>query len=146
MTRAEPAGGEPVGLLRRLAAILYDSLLVLALVLLGTLALVILNAGEAIPAHTGWFRLFLLAVVAGYFVFFWLRGAETLGMKSWRIMLVSRDGGAVTPRQALLRAGAALLSWLPLGAGFLWSLVDRDGLAWHDRLSGTKLVRSVKRR
>ncbi len=146
MTRAEPAGDEPVGLPLRLAAILYDSLLVLALVFLGTLALVILNAGEAIPAHTGWYRFFLLAVVAGYFVFFWLRGAETLGMKSWRIMIVRRDGGAVTPRQALLRAGAALLSWLPFGAGFLWSLVDRDGLAWHDRLSGTKLVRSVKRR
>jgi len=146
VTRAEPAGDEPVGLLHRLAAILYDSLLVLALVFLGTLALVIVNAGEAIPAHTGWYRLFLLAVVAGYFVFFWLRGAETLGMKSWRITIVSRDGGPVTPRQALLRAGAALLSWLPFGAGFLWSLVDRDGLAWHDRLSGTKLVRSVKRR
>ncbi|HKL64029.1 MAG TPA: RDD family protein [Woeseiaceae bacterium] len=146
MTRAEPAGDEPVGLLRRLAAVLYDALLVLALVFLGTLVLVILNAGEAIPAHTWWYRLFLLAIPAGYFVLFWLRGGETLGMKSWRIMLVSRDGRPVTPRQALVRTASAALSWLPCGAGFFWSLVDRDGLAWHDRLSNTRLVHSVKRR
>ncbi|WP_405222433.1 RDD family protein [Lentisalinibacter sediminis] len=146
MTRAVPAGGEPVGLLLRLAAMLYDGLLVLALVFLGTLPLVVLNAGEAIPAHTAWYRLWLLAIVGGYFVFFWTRGAETLGMKSWRIMVVSRDGGPVTVRRAMLRAVTAVLSWLPCGAGFLWSLVDREGLAWHDRISGTKLVRSVKRR
>jgi len=146
VTRAAPAGDEPVGLLLRLAAILYDGLLVLALVFLGTLPLVVLNAGEAVPAHTGWYRLWLLAIVGGYFVFFWVRGAETLGMKSWRIMIVSRDGGPVTVRRAMLRAAASVLSWLPCGAGFLWSLVDSDGLAWHDRLSGTKLVRSAKRR
>jgi uncharacterized RDD family membrane protein YckC len=144
--RAEPAGEAPVGLLLRLAAILYDALLVLALVFLGTLPLVVLNEGEAVPAHTWWYRVYLVAIGGGYFVFFWMRGAETLGMKSWRIMLVNRDGGPVTLRQAVLRAGAAVLSWLPCGAGFLWSLVDRERLAWHDRLSGTKLVRSVKRR
>lgn len=146
MTRAEPAGDAPVGLLLRMAAILYDGLLALAIVFLGTLPLVILNAGEAIPAHTWWYRLYLVFLVGGYFVFFWVRGAETLGMKSWRIVLVSTDGGPVSLRQATARAAAAALSWLPFGAGFLWSLADRDGLAWHDRLSGTKLVRSVKRR
>ncbi len=146
MTRAVPAGDAPVGLLLRLASIIYDGLLVLALIFLGTLPLVILNAGEAIPAHRAWYRLWLLAIVGGYFIFFWVRGAETLGMKSWRIMIVSREGGPVGVRRAMLRAGAAVLSWLPCGAGFLWSLLDGDGLAWHDRLSGTKLVRSVKRR
>jgi uncharacterized RDD family membrane protein YckC len=145
VTRAEPAGATPVGLLLRLAAIVYDGLLALAIVFLGTLPLVILNAGEAIPAHTWWYRLYLVLLVGGYFVFFWVRG-ETLGMKSWRIMIVSTSGGAVGVRQAVIRAGAAVLSWLPCGAGFLWSLLDREGLAWHDRLSGTKLVRSVKRR
>lgn len=145
MTRPEPAGDAPVGLLLRLAAIVYDGLLALAIVFLGTLPLVILNAGEAIPAHTWWYRLYLVLLVGGYFVFFWVRG-ETLGMKSWRIMIVGATGGPVGVRQAVVRAGAAVLSWLPCGAGFLWSLLDRDGLAWHDRLSGTKLVRSVKRR
>lgn len=146
MMRAEPADDEPVGLLRRLAAVLYDSLLVLALVFLATVPLVILNDGEAIPAQAWWYRAYLLAIVGGYFVFFWMRGGETLGMKSWRVMLVSRGGGPVTLRQAAIRAGAAALSWLPAGAGFLWSLVDADGLAWHDRLSHTLLVRSAKRR
>lgn len=146
MTRAEAAGDESVGLLRRLAAVLYDSLLVLALVFLATLPLVVLNDGEAIPAQSWWYRCYLLVIVGGYFVFFWVRGGETLGMKSWRVMLVSRDGGPVTLRAAVMRAGAAALSWLPAGAGFLWALFDADGLAWHDRLSHTRLVRSEKRR
>ena len=34
---------------------------------------------------------------------------------------------------------AAILSWAPLGLGFLWQLWDKDKLAWHDRLSGTRL-------
>lgn len=134
-----------VALPRRLAAMLYDGLLVLAVVLLGTLPLVLLNEGEAIPAETWWYRLYLVALAGGYFVFFWVSGGETLGMRSWRIRVVGEDGGPVTLRAATIRVLAAMLSWLPLGAGFLWSLADPGRLAWHDRLSGTRLVRTERR-
>lgn len=138
---AEPAR---VGLLRRLAAILYDTLLVVAVVFLGTLPLVLLNGGEAIPAHTGWYRGYLLLLVGGYFVFFWIRG-ETLGMKSWHVRIIADDGSPVSSRAAVVRAIASVVSWLPCGAGFLWSVFDAQGLAWHDRLSGTRLVRRGRR-
>lgn len=141
----KPAGtGQPAagaGLLRRLLAMLYDSLLVLALIFVLSVPLVILNEGEAIAAETAWYRAYILVIAGGYFAGFWRHGGQTLGMKSWRIRLISMDGGAVDTRRALIRVAAALLSWLPAGAGYLWSLVDRDGLAWHDRLSGTRLIR-----
>lgn len=136
----------PIGLLRRLIAILYDSLLVVALIFVLSVPLIILNGGEPIPARTFWYRGYVLAIGGGYFAYCWLRGGQTLGMKSWRIRLVSADGGAVSARQALVRVATSLLSWLPAGAGYLWSLVDRDSLAWHDRLSGTRLIRWDPRR
>jgi len=53
---------------------------------------------------------------------------------------VREGGSALTLRDALARYGAAVLSLLPLGLGFWWALVDPDRCAWHDRLSGTRLV------
>ena len=61
-------------------------------------------------------------------------------MKTWRIRLVTDEGLAVRPAQALLRY---LLCWPSIalgGAGILWALVDRDHLFLHDRLAGTQLV------
>ena len=46
----------------------------------------------------------------------------------------------MTLRQSLIRCAGAMLSMLALGLGYLWILFDRDGLAWHDRISNTRLV------
>ncbi len=54
--------------------------------------------------------------------------------------VVSAGGGPLTTRQALMRYGASLLSWLLLGGGYLWALIDRDRQFLHDRLAGTRLV------
>ncbi len=128
-------------LLRRLAAILYDSLLLLALLFIVSAAhLAISGGGEA---HTGSdiVRSIIVVVTAfAFFAWFWLHGGQTLGMRAWRIRLQSRGGGAITPWQALLRFLAAIVSWLALGLGFLWSLVDKEKLTWHDRFSMSELV------
>jgi uncharacterized RDD family membrane protein YckC len=58
-------------------------------------------------------------------------------MLAWRLKLVGTDGALPTWGAALKRAGAACLSYLPCGLGLLWVLVNRERLAWHDRLSGT---------
>ena len=144
------ANAQRPGLLRRLAAIFYDCLLLVALLTLAD-ALVVLPLGmmfdidgSTLAAHS-LFRLYLLLVIIGFFCGFWLRGGQTLGMRAWRIMLVRSDGADVRLRDALLRLAAATLSWAALGLGFLWSLLDRDGLTWHDRLSGTRLVLLKKR-
>ena len=66
-------------------------------------------------------------------------------MRSWRLRLIADDGGSVSVGRALRRFAAAFVAWLPLGAGVLWQYIDRDGLTWHDRLSGTRLVQIEKR-
>ena len=96
-------------------------------------------ARHAAEPGDGWFRLYLLAVAALFFSAFWRRG-ETLGMRAWRLRVVGPDGRPPGWGRALGRFAAAILSWAVLALGFLWVLVDPERLAWHDRLSGTRLV------
>ncbi len=128
------------GLLRRLAAMLYDALLVLALLIMATLPFVAVRGGE--PVETGENRLYqvtMLLVIYLFFTGFWSWSGKTLGMQSWRLRLERPDGTVPSFGTASLRFAAAILSWLPLGLGFLWQLWDKDKLTWHDRLSGTRL-------
>lgn len=127
------------GLGRRLGAIAYDSLLVLALLFVATLPFVVSRRGGPVDAGTLAHQLTLLAVAYLFFVGFWTRYGRTLGMQSWRLRIETRDGQAPSLSQASLRFFAAILSWLPAGLGFWWQLWDRDNLTWHDRLSGTYL-------
>ena len=132
------------GLLRRFAAILYDSLLLLALWFLATLPFVAIEGGESIEAGSGplhlVYQLMLLLVTYAFFVGFWCHRGRTLGMQSWGLQLQTPDGKVPTLGAATIRFFAALLSWLPLGLGFFWQLWDADHLTWHDRLSKTRLV------
>lgn len=93
---------------RRLAALFYDSLLVMALLFLGTLLLLPLTGGEAItPQDAGpWelaYRAWLVLLALGYFCVSWLRRGQTLGMMSWKIRLERDAGGLPRMREALLR-------------------------------------------
>lgn len=145
MASAEAVETRPT-LMRRLAAALYDGLLLIALWMTASAVWLGFRGGEAVAAGDVGFRLYLLAVAWAFLVGFWLRGGRTLGMLAWRLRLVAADGSRVSLRQASARFFAAILSWLPAGGGFLWALIDRDGLTWHDRLSGTHLVLEPRRR
>jgi uncharacterized RDD family membrane protein YckC len=140
-TPQQALGTEPAGLLRRLAALAYDTLLLTALLMCFTLVVLLVRGGEAIPAGTWWFQLALLAVTATFFAGFWTHGGQTLGMRAWRLRVVAADGGAVSYERALLRFVAAWISLAVAGLGFWWSLVDPERCCWHDRLSGTRVVR-----
>lgn len=131
----------PPGFLRRLGAMFYDSLLLLALLMMLSYPYVWLTGG----AKPGLilkmlYQFYLLAICFFYFAGFWVRSGQTLGMRTWRIKLVRDDGGPVTWPIAFKRFAYVWLSLLCLGLGFLWVLYDRDRLAWHDRLSGTRLM------
>lgn len=76
----------------------------------------------------------------------WRRGGQTLGMRPWRLRLATSDGGPATPRALWLRYAVGTVSLLAAGMGFWWAWIDRDGLAWHDRASGTRLRRDPKPR
>jgi uncharacterized RDD family membrane protein YckC len=130
---------ENAGLLRRLGAILYDSLLLLALLFMVTIPFIALRGGEAVEPDTPSYQLSLLAVAYLYFVGFWCRVGSTLGMRSWRLRVEGDGRRLPTVAEASVRFFVAVMSWLCLGLGFLWQLVDKDRLTWHDRASGTRL-------
>ncbi len=131
---------QPSGLLRRLAAILYDSLLVIALIFLLTLPFIAVREGEPVETSDNLiYQLSLAALIFVYFVGYWTLTGRTLGMQSWGLRVEPTDEQKPGFKAASIRFVAALLSWLPLGLGFLWQLWDRDKLTWHDRLSGTRL-------
>lgn len=129
------------GLLRRLAIIVYDGLVLVGVLFVATAVLLPLNGGEAFTAEQWYFPLYLVGVCFAYYAGFWVHGGQTLGLKAWGCRVVALSGGAVTWRQALLRFCCAVLSWGCLGAGFWMVLWQRQRLAWHDLASGTRLVR-----
>ena len=128
------------GFLRRFAAIVYDSLLLFSVLFFATLVLLLFTGGRAIPPNEPLYTTYLIGVSFLYFGWFWTHGGQTLGMRAWRLRIESDTGGPVSWKLALVRFGSAIVSWVPLGAGYLWMLIDRRGLAWHDRLSGTTVV------
>jgi uncharacterized RDD family membrane protein YckC len=140
----------PAGLGRRLAALLYDALLLLALWMIATAAFLPFTGGEAVrwSASPPVFLLHKLAMVVIVVVFygvFWTRQGHTLGMASWRLRVQRNDGALLTWSDTLRRLLAAVLSWLPAGLGWLWCLFDREHRTWHDVLSGTRVIVVSKR-
>ena len=129
---------------RRLLAIVYDALLVIALVgVINGLALAVQvklmdSSSHALypPVAQG----LIVLSVYGFFILFWLAGGQTLGMQAWRIKLVSSNSDKLTFKQTLLRCLAASLSTACLGCGYLWCLIDPERKYWHDRLSNTELI------
>ncbi|TAL93519.1 MAG: RDD family protein [Rhodanobacter sp.] len=153
----------PCPLWRRLLALLYDLLIVVAIVMavgllcqLATGGQLIRTAGHAvIPA---WYRPLQALVVSAYFISSWLLGGQTVGMRPWRIRLTRSDGGRPTLQQAVLRllvAAAPLLAlmlaptlgmgitlWTLLAAWAVWfavALADPRRRALHDIVAATEL-------
>ncbi|MEM6605778.1 MAG: RDD family protein [Pseudomonadota bacterium] len=131
-------------LLRRVAAIVYDSLLVIPLVMACVAAALgakvsMGSAGEDVLSP---FVVQGVAVTAciGFFSVFWLKSGQTLGMQAWRIKLVPTTGNELTFGRVVTRCGSALLSFACLGVGYLWCMVDPKRRTWHDHLSGTELI------
>jgi len=141
-------------LIRRLLSLFYDFWPSLALWMLAAVPFVlvdvVLNGGNthhniAPYSLLGWLLWLCCWAVSGlYATFSWKRGGQTLGMRPWRLRLHAASGQ--TPTQAMLwkRYAMGTLSLLCGGLGFWWALFDRDGLTWHDRFSGTRLVRIPK--
>jgi len=125
------------GVFRRLAAGCYDLLLLVAVWMLVTLIIVATRHGEPVPAGEPAYQLLLLATAALFFVTSWVRGGQTLGMRAWRLRVETRSGEALDLQTAILRFIAGMCTG---GLGLLWVWIDRDSLAWHDRISGTRVV------
>ena len=132
------------GLGRRLASLLYESLVIFAILLIGFWLpqAVLAGNGMIFSSRQLWLHVFLLLML--YCVWFWINGGQTLPMKTWHLRIVSAGGGgALRPTQALLRYLAAWPSLLLGGIGIVWALVDKDKQFLHDRIAGTRIVQET---
>lgn len=142
--KSTPTSLPPVGLLRRLMAIMYDLFLLTAILFIATAIFnAILNQGEALDTenpYTTLLSFYLGTIIFLYFGWFWTHQGQTLGMKTWKIKLISNTTQNVNWQQVLIREATAIISWGMLGAGFIWSVFDRKKRCWHDISSNTTLV------
>lgn len=140
MTDSPAALPPAASIRRRLAAMLYDALLLIGVVFVGFLApQTALGAGfgRALPGPL--LAIHLLALLGFYFHWFWSRSGQTLAMRTWKIRLTAADGSVPSRGQLLLRfvlAGPSILTV----AGLLWAVFDRDRQFMHDRLAGTRIA------
>lgn len=125
---------------RRLAALVYDSLLMIAVWMAATALWLAAQGGEAPEPEQLPFQLYLLLVAFAFLGGFWVNAGRTLGMQAWRLRVVDAEGHLIGWLTAAVRFAAACLSWALLGGGFLWAVLDRDGLTLHDRLAGTRVI------
>ncbi|MEZ5556649.1 RDD family protein [Haliea sp.] len=145
MPEQEPIA--PPSLLRRLAALLYDTLLVIPLIgvtvaVASAVEMWVLGIEEGVDYYQmnpHIVQLLSVCCVAIFFTLFWRKGGQTLGMQAWRIKLVDEQGQPPGTGRCLLRCAATLVSLLPAGLGYWWCLFDKQGRYWHDTLSGTRL-------
>ena len=129
----------------RLLALVYDAFPVIALWFLAAAMFTAIH-GDAVRG--GWLGLLEFAafwlIAGGYAVLSWRRGGQTLGMRPWHLRVTDAHGLAARPRALWLRFAVGAVSLLLGGLGFWWAWIDRDRLAWHDRLSGTRMMRVPK--
>lgn len=149
-----PSDKPPAFVWRRLLSLLYD---LLPMVALWFLLSAVFTAGytflghhdphENIPPFSSlqWLLWIACWVATGlYATTSWRRGGQTLGMRPWRIRVVAAGGGVPARGALWLRYAVGVVSLLAAGLGFWWAWIDRDRLAWHDRASGTRVVRVPK--
>ena len=126
---------------RRLAAMLYDGLAVIALMFAAGAVAISLNRGEAVEGlAANLLGLALLVIWLGYLALSWRRGGQTLGMRAWRLHLVNDRRGPVSMWQVVMRGFGGAAGLALAGAGYVWGLFRHDRRAWPDLLSRTRIV------
>jgi uncharacterized RDD family membrane protein YckC len=136
--------GTSAGFGRRFAALIYDSLLIAALLLVYTAVIVLLRGAAVTRDNAGiWWYAYCageVVVIGGYYVINWVRSGQTLGMRAWRLRAVDASGKPLELAPAALRFLFGFLAWAPAALGVLWLYLDAEHLALHDRLSRTRVV------
>ena len=75
-------------------------------------------------------------------VLFWMYRSATPGKMAIRARIVdAATGGVPSNRQLLARYLGYFVSLFPFGLGFLWIALDDRKQGWHDKISGTVVVR-----
>ncbi|MDA8659888.1 RDD family protein [Luminiphilus sp.] len=128
---------------RQLLAVIYDLFLVAPLLMANAFVLVSVfgpTDSATTPAVPSWLiQATSLVVITTFFVGFWCKSGQTLGMQAWRLKLVDDLGHPIGVKQGYIRCAAACLSALALGLGYWWIFFHPQNRSWHDLISKTHL-------
>lgn len=163
MSAGDASQPATAGLGRRLAALLYEGVLLFGVLMVaGWLYAGLTQQRHALQGKHG-LQAFLFVVLGIYFVWFWSHGGQTVAMKTWRVRVVRADGTPLTQGRALARYLLAWLWFLPAlltlyltglsGGGEASAVILAGVLAYaalsrlhpdrqflHDAACGTRLV------
>jgi uncharacterized RDD family membrane protein YckC len=150
----------PAGVIIRLVAMVYDGLLVFAVLFAATIPVLILEGNhqrtieneqvvnnlEPLIGISGWpFQIYVFVIYMSFFCWFWIKNGQTLGMQAWRLEIQDFSGNRISLKQCLVRLFGASISLLCFGAGYWWIWIDNKGLSWHDHLSQSRMVQHPKK-
>lgn len=124
----------------RLIALIYEALIITALLFIATAAFTAVFGDSRAQPMQLLLRVFLFVVAGMYFVGSWTGGRRTLPMRTWRMHLVDESGQYLSVGRASLRYVLAALGVTLGGIGILWAMVDRDRQFLHDRIGRTRVV------
>lgn len=151
---------------RRLAAMVYDGLLLFAIIILVGLTTLPFTHFLGISRDHIVFKIYLLGVIFVFFGWFWTHGGQTLGMRAWRLRIIQRDGKSLSWTLALFRylislpmwgwmfyviaVNSQLLhrpaalsdvpAWMLYSLALVWLVIDHLPNNWRDRLGGVTII------
>lgn len=152
-------------MLRRIAAMVYDSLLCFAVFVAASALTLPFTGGKGATEYSLVLTLYFFVIFFLFFGWFWTHGGQTLGMRAWHTKLLTRDGLTITWQRAFFRYLVSLPMWIfwlyvalastkfsniPLLEGVpdwvlyalatCWTLIDHLPNNWRDRLTGTYII------
>lgn len=139
--KGDGASGSPCGLFRRLLIMMYDAVVVIALLMLATAVAMLFGMANHTAAKNPAYTMYLFMIWFLYLGWCWHKGGMTLGMRAWRVCIRNEAGKPPGWGQCLLRFLVSFLSAACAGLGFAWSLFENRQRTWHDMASRTRLFR-----
>ena len=130
----------PVSIWRRIASIIYDALLVLAILIVMSIPFFSFNVEENNLLKIT-MQVYFYFIIQYFFVWFWVNNEGTLGMKTWKIKISCDNDERISYKKAIIRFNIAIISILFFGLGFLISFFRKDKKCLHDIISKTNLSR-----
>lgn len=121
---------------------LYDTLILLGLLIVAAALALPFGNVHKVAFQDFWFTLWLLLVCFAYFAGCWRYGGMTVGMRAWRIRLISADDQKVSWITCLKRFLVGMVSLGVFGLGILWALGDSKNRSWHDLAARTLLIKT----
>ncbi len=140
----DPAIAVPGGILRRVAALAVDLIVVAILWTIGArLASGLMSAAPRLDLVAQAFgRTWQLVVPAAYFVLGHGTAGQTLGKRLFGVRVLDEEGAPIGYLRALGRCFATVAAALPFLIGLAIAAFRGDRRGLHDFLAGTRVVRS----